>query len=161
MVVESKDVTIDGMRFQVHSMPALRAARLDKILMEAFTPLLGAIEDFDLSSDIDTARLATAIQTVLTSMDEAAFESFITQMLSRVVYVPDGSQPVELDRNQIDVVFRQKLVTMYKLVYEVAKYEGFTPFVLLSDKAGGALRAIAGLSDRKKSGQKTGGRSAK
>ena len=159
---DPKTIELDGMRFQMHPMPALKALRLDRRLLTMLIPVLEGVTDLSADAEIDLGKLAAGINTGLDQLSDTEFVTFMTELLSTTIYLPNGGSPIELDEHQIDQVFQTKLTTLYTLAFEVARYLKFTPFAFFAvGTGGGAMRKIRGLFGQPESGEKTQPDSAK
>jgi len=138
---------IDGIKFNIHQMPALQAAVLDRriICMMAST-VGGMLEDGNLDKDLDLKNLLNNLSSGLASLSNEEYEEFIVRMLSNVTAATPGQAPVSLASvDGINKVFKQKILTIYKLVIEVMRFNGFSVFGLVEGGLGTMPMSIANL----------------
>lgn len=131
-MIDPKNITIDDMDFQLQQLPAMTALKLDKKVIALITPALGGVEKISLDTKIDFKLITRGIGDALSSLDDEAFEKLILSLLSTTVYVSnDGETPPGIiDKIKFDQIFGGKLKTVYRLVFEVMKYNKFLPFEL-------------------------------
>jgi hypothetical protein len=129
-MLDIQNITIDGMEFQLVPLPILKAARLDKKVISILTPVLGTVKSLD--DEIDLGKV----------IDEE-YEKFIIDLCSTVTCHKPGQPPVQLMGENINELFKGALKTLYKLMYEVMKYNKFSPFALMADS--GNLTTIMSL----------------
>lgn len=141
------NTTISGMCFQVHPMPVLKAARLDKRVLSSLAPILGGLQGMDLDSnieDVDMGAISRGIALGLQSLTEGEFTSLIKECLETVVYLPAGGAPVELNNEEaLGEVFGGQLDVLYNLTVEVMRINRFTPFAMWA-RFGKQIKTIAG-----------------
>lgn len=135
-MIETKEVTLDGMKFQLSSLPALTALRLDKKIVALLLPVMGGADDISLDAEIDLSKCIYYLSESLSNLKDDEFQSLIIDMLSTIIYIPDGKPPVQLSRDVIDTDFRGKLMTIYRLIWEVMGYNNFSPFVVMGGGLG-------------------------
>lgn len=141
-MIEQKTITIDGIEFQLNPMNLFTALKLDKKVVSMLLPIMGNLNDLD--SEVDLGEMLETLGESLEKMSDADTEKFFTDMLTKVIAIVPGGTPVQLNRSTIESVFAGKLITLYKLVGEVMKYNKFTPFELLG--AGGLTNVISGFA---------------
>jgi hypothetical protein len=158
--MENKTVHIHGMKFQINQMPTRLALKLDKKVVTLLLPLFGAIDKITLESQFsDLDSTIKTFQDTLINMSDNEWDSFIVDMLSHVTYFKDGTNPVQINENVIDMAFRGKLLAIYELLFEVMKLNNFLPFELV---AGGKLiQKIPGFKKQELEQKKTGNKSEK
>jgi hypothetical protein len=150
-----KNVTIDGMEFQIQKMPTLDALNLDRKVATLALPIFAGLEDLHLDSEsLNLDSMVKAIQETLINLDDKEWGSFILKMLSHVIYLPNGEENLEMTESVINTHFRGKLFTLYQLIFEVMKFEKFLPFEMV---AGGKLtKRTNGLLKQEKVKKTTG-----
>ena len=99
----------------------------------------------DPSDDVDIkdfSKISMSLQAALSALPDEVMNTMIRGMLSKVTCISCENGPLVLncDKN-IDIAFEGcGPVALYKLVFEVARFNKFTPFVLAG--AGGATGGI-------------------
>ena len=143
MLPQVLKIEVDKMRFQLSPLPLLKVLRLDKKVLALVLPALSGFTDLD--AQIDFGLLSKGISEALTRMPDNDFESLALDLLSSVAYLPDNGAPVEMTSAQeLNTIFSGKILTIYKLLFEVMRFNKFSPFALL--EGGGNLTGlISGL----------------
>jgi hypothetical protein len=126
-----KNVNVDGLEFQINLMDPLDALALDKKVVGLLLPMAGEIQN--LNSEINIGSILNGLSDSFMKMPKEDFKEFIVDMFSCVIC--NGSPPLQLTRDQINKTFKGKLFSIYKLIWEVMKFNKFSPFELLG--AGG------------------------
>lgn len=144
-MIEPKNIEIDGLEFYSQPLKVLKAIRLDKQICSLILPALGSLDLEKLSMDtdlkgLDLSTLMTGISKALETMDGDVFENFLKELFQNTRYIGKGSTPEELNDEVINKIFQGKLFLIYKLAFEVMKYNKFTPFELVGD--GKVMEAI-------------------
>lgn len=164
-MLQPQNKTIGNKTFQFLPMPALKAARLDKKVLTALTPLLASLSDVkalaatasDEGDSGDLSGIATGLTQCLQALDDSSFASLLRELLEHVTYLPNGQAPMPLgNESTIDLVFVGDLSTMYQVAVEVMRYNKFTPFGL-ADIGGSLLQTVGSVkpsASTKKSGLK-------
>jgi hypothetical protein len=129
-MIETKLIAIDGIEFQLRSIPILSALKLDKKVVSLLLPLLGGVEDISLDAKIDIGKGVNAIAEVLGKMPDVEFEKFVIDMLSSTVAMVPGEGAQDISAGNFNTIFAGRLMTVYKLLWEVMKFNKFSPFVL-------------------------------
>ncbi len=139
-MLEVKTIQVDDIQCQLTPIPILKVARLDKKVISILAPILGTVKNLD--DDINMGQVVNAVMEALSNFSNEEYENFILDLCSTVVCVMPGKPPTELTRENIDKIFNGRLKSLYKLMYEVMKYNKFTPFDLM---AGGQLNQIMSM----------------
>lgn len=155
--MKSKNITIDGIQFIMHPLSALTALRLDKQLLQLLLPIVsglkGAIgkdgKPITLDTDVDLSSIFPIFEVVADSlgkMSESQFESFIVSLFNTVQAIAPGQPAIELrESGALDKVF-EKPLTIYKLAFEVMKFNSFTPFEVAGAGSGSITNILNGLN---------------
>lgn len=160
-MIEPKKIQIDGMLFYMQPLPALTAARLDKRVITLILPSFGDLDKNSLESlaDMDMGVLLSKFSKSLESIEDSSFTDLIIQLFRGTQYMSDdNAQPQDMDEEKINHLFRAKLITLYKVMFEVMRFNKFTPFELV----GGGLGMIKidtlkeQIKKQKKAGKKLG-----
>jgi hypothetical protein len=174
---ESLEVQIEGIKgkFQINPIPLTRALKLNRKVERLTINALKALESLkeplidmflsdgsdDVSDEemIDMLRKANiektlgVIQEVISTMNDAEFEQFIKEMFKDVKCVVEGLGAVEVTDDQyFDKIFAGAVASIYPLLYEVMKYNNFTPFAVagigkLMNKINGSTMPAEKASD--------------
>lgn len=155
-MISSKKIELEGMTFNVQPLPAMTAVKLDKKVLTVVLPAISGLKNLSLDSELDLGALSMAVSEALGRLPDSEFENLVIDLLSCVIYLPKGDSPVELTSiQQINSVFCGKIVLIYKLLFEVMRFNKFSPFALLE---GGGLSMLKtpGSSDTKLNKNGTG-----
>ena len=139
-MLEAKNIEIDKIQFQLNPLKGFKAIKLDKKVVSLLIPLFKGLKDLD--SELDLGKSIDGIGSALDSMKEDEFEKFTIDLLSTTIILIDGKPPMEIDKNVIDTEFQGNTITFYKLLFEVMKYNKFTPFVLASGGGSQTLKTL-------------------
>ncbi len=130
-MIEPTEKEIDGMKFYFHPLPAFTAAKMDARVLALLAPILGGLKDLNLNASIDTETMARGASEALIKLSEGDLEEFAMKLLSATTYFKEGTPtPIEITTELINMEFKGKLQTLYKLLFAVMKYNKFSPFVL-------------------------------
>ena len=129
-MIEVKNVELDGLEFQLSPLPIRSALRLDKKLVEILAPILAKLVDGgqDLLK-MEIQSVAVAIQAGLASIDDNEFVTFVLDCLSTTSCIT-GKVTLLNSEKALGEVFSGNLMGIYKLVFEVCRFNKFTPFAL-------------------------------
>lgn len=148
-MIEPKTIIIDKIKFYLQPLRPLKAIRLDKQVLALCIPAFGGVEDLSLDSEIDLSKLTQGISTALQKMEDDVFEKFIKDLFSGACVIEKESPPEELTEEVINRIFRGgKMLTMYKLAFEIMKFNKFTPFELV--EGGSVIEKIDSLTKQTK-----------
>ena len=141
MALDTKEITIDDLKFSIQQFPALKAMKIEKKLMEVLIPVMGSLISEDKKKHIDMAKVSLGIQTGLSSLTEEKFEDVILSSLSSTYAYVNG-KPEIINIDIFNQVFTGKILTVYKLILEVMKVNKFCFFELLRGGNGTNLTAF-------------------
>ncbi len=158
-MIEPKTIEVDEMEFYLQPLPALKAIKLDKRVLSLVIPVLGGIKSFSLDSDIDMETLARGLSEAVSKLEDNDFEKLTIDLLSGASYIEKGSPPQEITADIINNIFRGKILSLYKLMFEVMRYNKFSPFGLV--EGGNIIQKIITSVNPKDSEKKTGNKLAK
>lgn len=152
-MLEVTKITVGEMEFQITPMPLMEQAKYNLKVMRLVAPLISALDGLqkdedapakskDAPTEVQFDKVAGAIGTALEVFSDEEAEAFYVGMLKRVQRV-DG-QVIELSSiGGINRAFEGTGPTdLYRLLFEVAKFNKFTPFVLAG--AGSPIGGILG-----------------
>lgn len=151
-------IEVDGLRFQISPIPAMKALRLDKRIVTLLIPVISGIEDLD--AEIDFSKLAKGVSEGLSTLNDADFETLVRDMLMNVTYLPAGRAPLDLNTDAgIDAFYgdlEKGTISVYKLIVEVMRFNNLSPFGFMGD--GGLMNIMPtsapdGESTKKKATQ--------
>ena len=152
-MIDPKQFEIDGLRFYTQPLPALRAMLLDKKVLALLLPALKGLKDLkvDAEADIDLGAITEALSESLSSMKDAEMTRLVIDLLSSTTYQGDkaGEANNEITEAIINQIFQGQLLTLYKVMLEVMKYNKFSPFAFLGDGAE-ILKTLTSSSPKKK-----------
>lgn len=141
-MLEVKNIEIGEMEFQLNPLKGFTAIKLDKKVVSLLIPLFKGVTDLD--STIDLGKSIDGIGKALDSMKEIEFEKFTIDLLSTTILLLDGKPPMEINKTVIDIEFQGNSIIFYQLLFEVMKYNKFTPFVLASVGGSQTLKTLIG-----------------
>lgn len=139
-----KDRDDNDMVFNLQPLPALKAIVLDKKIMSLLIPALGGIKDLDKEFDLKIASMAMAES--LTKLSDQEYEKFVIDLLTGVQLVQQGQEIKSITTDQINVLFLGNAKGLYKLMFEVMKFNKFTPFELV--EGGNLIQKITGSMNK-------------
>ena len=150
-------IKIDGMDFTIHPFTAIEALRLKSVIMKKIAPSIGHIlGNIDTSNNntstdrikIDGTMFANAIESFFSDLNEDDFLSLILRFLKNTVCIyksPDSKmQVIELNsENGINTVFKGKIMSIYKLIFQVLKVN-YPDFFVAMESIGNQLKTVIG-----------------
>ena len=142
-MIEPKTIKIDELSFYLQPLRPLKAIRLDKQILTLLLPALGGLKDLSLDSNVDLGVLSKGVSDALQAMDGDDFEKFIIELFTSAQFMENGQPPQDLTDGVVNRIFSGKLFSIYKLVFEIMKFNKFTPFELVGD---GNLMSKIGIS---------------
>lgn len=158
-MLENKEIVVDEMKFILHPLPAMRAMKLDKRVLTMLVPIFGGLKDVSLESVIDFEALSKGLSEALQSLSDKEFEILIMDLLSTTVYLSPNAAPAQIDSVQVfDSIFQGRMLTLYKLLFEIMRFNKFSPFAVLGDGSG--IRKIFSSFGQTKSPKGSGKESA-
>ena len=155
-MIQSKKIELGGLSFMLQPLPALTAMRLDKRVLTVVLPAISGFKNLSLDTELDLGLLSRALSEALGRLPDTDFENLVTDLLSCVVYLPKGESPIELTSIQsINAIFCGEIVLIYKLLFEVMRFNKFSPFALL-EGGGMSILKTSGLSNIDTNKKETG-----
>ena len=163
-MLNAEMVTVEGKNFQLLPMKLMEARKWDFKIVRIIAPMLGALEGLSKSGEsteksaedtdeaapsqaesLGFAQVATCIQKALSTLSDDEMDALIRGMFTNVTYLPEGGSPVLLNQTgALDAAFAGVgPYAIYRLIFEVARFNKFTPFVLAG--GGSPLGGIQGL----------------
>ena len=132
-MLEPKNITIEDKEFNLNPLKIRTALRLDKKVISLILPLLGGVKDLD--SEINLGSALGKFSESLNALPDNEYEAFTNELFSTVTYLPKGEAPVELNQ-AMDIAFQGNITSVYKLMWEIMKYNKFSPFELMAGGLG-------------------------
>ena len=162
-MIEPKIIEIDGLEFNLQPLPPLKSIKLDKKILSLLVPALGGLKNLSLNQEIDMETVAKGISESLQKLDDKEFEKLIVDLFSGSLFlnknVEQGEAPTEeINLGNINRIFAGSHTTIYKLMFEVMKFNKFSPFVLGD---GFAMKKIFTSPEQKDKVKKSGNKSEK
>jgi len=154
-MIEAKKINIDGIDFMLNPMKVFTALRLDKKVISLLLPAMKGLSGSKLDDEVDFGEILAALGESLEKMSDAETEKFFVEILQGVQIMEPGQPVKEVTPDVIGTSFQGKLMTLYKLVGEVMKFNKFTPFEML--QAGGLMSLINGSESLKSPSKKPPG----
>lgn len=123
-MIPTKDVTVNGKKFQMSPLPVLMAARVNGQLSAIFGPLLmGQVPE---------------VSKLLLGLPDDKQEAMVAALVSTTIYLPGGPNPMPLDLKDpagLNAAFGCDIEGLYSLLFEILEYNGF-PFWIKVKEAG-------------------------
>ena len=153
-------VPIDGKVFNLSPMKARKVGELERKLLKSLAPLpagmggvLSLLPDLAKEGDkslllqdalgmVDLSRVSMGVQDALASLPDHEFDALLVGMCSSVSTHIEGKGNCTLITGDLIDAALESTSQMYKLMYEVARFNKFLPFGLVG--AGDATPATAG-----------------
>lgn len=153
-------VPIDGKVFNLSPMKARKVGELERKLLKALAPLLAGMGGVlsllpDLAKEgdkslllqdalgmVDLSRVSMGVQDALASLPDHEFDALLVGMCSSVSTHIEGKGNCTLITGELIDAALESTSQMYRLMYEVARFNKFLPFGLVG--AGDATPATAG-----------------
>jgi hypothetical protein len=161
-MLEVKEIEIRGARFQLTPMDPFKAKKCDTKVVKILAPILAGfmggsvkkgpskpaatedavLDEDDLQAEVDGAVLGKAFVSALGELEDS--DQLFKDLFGGVVWLPDdtqvaGTSQLLLDsQNAISKAFKfigAGPSLFYELAFEVARFNKFTPFVLLGGGA--------------------------
>jgi hypothetical protein len=148
-MLKNKQINIGDKSFQLNPLPALRALKLDKKVVTMIIPVFKGFEGLD--QEINLGAAIEAVSEALLKLEDNEYEKFILDILSTVQYLPSGKAPIEIDSDVINNQFSGEIMSIYRLIFEVMKYNRFSPFEMVGD--GNEMMKILFSGFQKQSGK--------
>ena len=156
---EPTTVKLDGIKFQIQTMSALKAAVLDRKILAIILPAVSGLaenSDQGLDTEITYAGLLNNVGEGLLKLKDDEYEDLVLQMFSKVIAIAPNKAPMELvNEAAINEIFQGSIMTIYKLIMEVMKHNGFSVFGLAGD---GLLTGLTSISNTGKPATKENGK---
>lgn len=157
MIDGIKDVEIDDLRFQLVKMKGMKAFLLDRKIIIMLLPVIGGFKNLD--SEIDFKVISEGVQDALLKMSDTEYKSLVLDLLKEVTVRPVDPKPGEAEslpmtEPVIDTHFSGKMITLYKLIIEVMRFNKFSPFEMVA--GGMKMNQIVSFVGQKKKEKKTG-----
>lgn len=149
----TKTITIDGMTFQITKLNALPAMQLEKHIMGLLAPIVASLMEIGkngLDAKVDFSIIGQAFTQAVGTISDDEYQKIILDSLKNVVYLESGKPAQQMDENLFNNVFMGKLLVVYKLIFEIMKFNRFCFFELVE---GGWLTEI--INSSKNSEKKT------
>lgn len=118
---------VDGIKFQIAPLGLQSALKLDKKLITIVAPLIG-ITGTDENLDTAIGKLQDKIPQILGSLTDSEFQEIINLTLHTTILLRDGFPPAGLDEPGNREIFAGSLLTLYKLCFEIWRYNKLTVF---------------------------------
>jgi hypothetical protein len=125
------DLEVDGIKFQCLPLPLTTRLRLDKQLLTLLSPIAGKITDAN--SELDAA--VQAMPEILQNLPDDEFLKIISMTLATTTAITIDKGALSLaDEMSRDAVF-DNLLTIYKLLMEIWRFNKLTVFVLAANRS--------------------------
>lgn len=156
-MVETITKEIDGIKFHIQQFPALKALRIEKKVMTLILPsvgsLIGGIDlQKGLDTDLDFSNIGQGLMVSLEKLSDNDFETLILELLGNTQFEITGEAVEFIGKSNFDKVFQGKLITVYKVIFEIMKVNKFCFFEVVGGGLGMVQTNI--LSSSKKNVKK-------
>lgn len=140
MTLNLKNVNLNGIAFQISTLPLMTRVRLDLRVARLLAPVLGSIgisgsadiKDI-LQADLKLDGIAEGIGRALEAIPEAELLQLMRDCLTCVTATAPGAAPTLLTSDRdCEEVFASDHFVMYQLLLEVLKHNKIVPFGLRS-----------------------------
>lgn len=138
-MLEPKDIEIDGIKFQLSPLKGFTALYLDKKVVTMLAPIIKGFKDLD--QEVNIGEAVDGFGEALDRLGEDEYKKFILSLLSTTIVTVPGKPPETFSESVINEVFAGNALVLYQLVFEIMRYNNFTPFALIG-KGGGKIQTI-------------------
>jgi len=142
-------VRINNIDFVINKLPALLALRLDKIVIQMLIPVLGSVDGLNLDAEINPTMMFSTLSDCLSNLSEDDFTRFFKDLFSTIQVRKDNNNYYELTDDAAFNKTFEDTITIYRLAFEVMKFNKFSPFALAG--GGNLMSKITGLKEVSKS----------
>ena len=129
-MLEPLTKTIDGLDFQFLPMDPFKALELDKQTNALLAPLLGGIS-LGMDDEVSVEGLARGVSLALQQQGNKDFVQLFRELFSTVTVVVPGQGAHPASSATGASVFQGNIMLMYKVAFEVMRYNKFLPFGLI------------------------------
>lgn len=157
----TKEVVVGSHTFYINLFDGRTALRLDRQVLRILAPALSGLDGVKelkgkslLDAEINFGMIGRGISDSLSLLGEEEFDSFVNKMLSQTFTRGAGDQAIPV-LSQFDALFNRNFIDLYRLLFEVMRFNRFTPFALVG--GGGGIGAMLGFK-KEQSGQKKSGK---
>lgn len=159
-MLETTQIELEGETFQLTPMNLFAARKADAKIMKILAPLIGGLlaaqggKDLPVGSteepQISGEALSLALSQALGEIEET--DNLFVELFSTVTWLPSDTEAVKVATLQLDSKKNIEKAftfigagpqTFYRLAFEVARFNKFTPFVLIG--GGEATPGTSGL----------------
>lgn len=141
------DTEVSGIKCQLTRIPLQKMLLLDRKVMGILGPVMGSFAGMDQSAEADMEKIFRNVASALGSLGDTEYEALMNDLLGTVVATAPGKPPLQLIGNNLDTALGDSgMMTIYKIVMEVLKFNKFLPFDLgsLASLIGTGTPAIPG-----------------
>jgi len=128
-MIDYLEVEINNKKFKSSPLPALKALKLDKKIITMLLPMLSEFKGMD--EKLNFGKMLHSLSQSLNEMADTEFEKFIIDILSTTIYMKDNTPPEQITSDKINIIFQGDIICIYKLIFEIMKYNKFSPFELV------------------------------
>ncbi len=129
---------IPNVVFNIIQFPVMTALKLERKINLIFLPAIGGfLKNADLSKMInmdvavDFKNIFDGFIEGLEKLSDQEYENLILNLMSRVQVEITGKPIREMDKSVFEEVFQGNLFAVYKLMFEIMKFNKFSFFVLV------------------------------
>ena len=140
-----KKIKINNKEFTITPMGLFQALRMDKKITQILAPVIGGLGGLKdmlaeskadgksiLDTQIDFDKLAVMFEKAIGSLSESDLLILVSEMSEKLIWLPKGGTPVQLgDEESLSECFKGDILGVYKMIFEVAKFNNFLPFALV------------------------------
>ena len=135
----TKKIEIDGMNFQITKFGAFQSMQIEKRIMGILAPIGASFipkQDGKKRPAVNFEDVGKTFSQVLYSLSDSEFQNTILTALKNTIYLGNGEAPQEITLKVFDSIFIDKLSVVYKLIFEIMKFNNFCIFELLRSDEG-------------------------
>lgn len=153
------DIEIDGIKFQLKPLSPLDVFRLDKTILGLVAPALSGLgKGASGKLEIQFDKSSSALANLLIQLPDDLVTTFLTKALSRTIWIgAEGAVELKTETAINKAFAESNVMAIYKLLWEVLKYNKFSFFGLM-DSGIGILKTL-GLQSQMPKTDETGARS--
>ena len=135
-MIEGKEFIVAGQKFRVIPLQLMKALRLERKILQVVSPLLGGLNGVDVKSEANVSffvGLAPTIADALSTLSDNEFAALSTDLLSSVMWLPEGKPPIMLETDQAlndAYMVLGSTMSVYKVMLEVMRQNKMLPFEL-------------------------------
>lgn len=130
------EVEIDDIKFQIVPMGAMKASILDRKIIAMLAPSAAGLLEDGFETEVRFDKLISNLGNGLLLLSDDQYQSLLLNMFAKVTAIKKGNPVLQLNTvENIDDIF-EDVLTIYKLLYEIMRVNGFSLFKLVGGGLG-------------------------